>query len=197
MSQGLKYSFQELWYTWDNLEKLECFAWRQFAPCRANLCHHGTKMLAKWQWSTQYNFIQIALLLHRALWRSGTQCGLLRSLLVVTVFPTDMPELDDYLNGTVSNSISLDKLLGDNEWRLPWAALKISLTSIPGRKFSCTTHVNLWLNLTLFTRSILTLRSLCQNKIRTAHSDYLKNILDFDSNLDSETWTVKTKSSLF
>ena len=45
------------------------------------------------------------------------------------------------------------------------------------------------------------LRSLCQNKIRKAHSNYLKNILDFDSNLDNDKkkaskrfWTyVKSK----
>ena len=40
-------------------------------------------------------------------------------------------------------------MLGGNEWHLPWAALEISLTSIPGCKLSCTTHVNLWLTLTL------------------------------------------------
>ena len=50
-------------------------------------------------------------------------------------------------------------------------------------------------------KTFTTLRSLCQNKIRKAHSDYLKNILDFDSNLDNDKkkaskrfWTyVKSK----
>ena len=31
---------------------------------------------------------------------------------VVTVFPTGMPELGDYLNQSVSSSISLDGMLG-------------------------------------------------------------------------------------
>ena len=44
--------------------------------------------------------------------------------------------------GTVSSSsISLDRLLGGNEWHLSWAALEISFTSIPGCKLSCSAHV--------------------------------------------------------
>ena len=51
---------------------------------------------------------------------------------------------------TVSSSISLNRMLGGKEWHLPWAALEISFTSIPGRKLLCITHVNLQIYLYLY-----------------------------------------------
>ena len=70
--------------------------------------------------------------------------------LVVTVFSTGMSGLGDYLNGTVSSSIGIDRMLGGegkegggegNEWHLAWVVLEKSFTSIPGSDLPCTTHV--------------------------------------------------------